>query len=280
MRSTGSMSACRTQPLWWRVPRSRPPSSPCGCASTMRRRKLPIVLRLASSTCCIWLALARCRFPSCPTLKSAMPSAIPFVLWARHPGLSALQPGDKVGLRGPFGRGWPLQEMGGCDVVLVTGGLGCAPVVSVIHYVLRRRERFGKLVIIQGVKTRRGPDLARAIRPLGHAARYASNRGGEPGRGTVALACRARDRTVQPGQFQPGARGGDDVRTGRHDAHRRGKPADARPSRIAAVYEHGAQHAVCGRPLRPLPVRRCLRLSRRSGVQLGKVKSLLAHRGY
>jgi len=67
-------------------------------------------------------------------------------------GLSVLKPGDKVGLRGPFGRGWPLQEMGGRDVVLVTGGLGCAPVVSVIHYVLRRRERFGKLVIIQGVK--------------------------------------------------------------------------------------------------------------------------------
>lgn len=67
-------------------------------------------------------------------------------------GLTALQPGDKLGLRGPFGRGWPLQEMGGNDIVLVTGGLGCAPVVSIIHYVMRRRERYGKLVIIQGVK--------------------------------------------------------------------------------------------------------------------------------
>lgn len=67
-------------------------------------------------------------------------------------GLAALAPGDRVGLRGPFGRGWPLQEVSGCDVVLVTGGLGCAPVVSVIHYVLKRRERFGKLVIVQGVK--------------------------------------------------------------------------------------------------------------------------------
>jgi len=67
-------------------------------------------------------------------------------------GLARLQPGDQVGLRGPFGRGWPLQEVSGCDIVLVTGGLGCAPVVSVIHYVLRRRERFGKLVIVQGVK--------------------------------------------------------------------------------------------------------------------------------
>jgi NAD(P)H-flavin reductase len=67
-------------------------------------------------------------------------------------GLAALQPGDSVGLRGPYGRGWPLQEVSGCDIVLVTGGLGCAPVVSVIHYILKRRKRFGKLVIIQGVR--------------------------------------------------------------------------------------------------------------------------------
>jgi NAD(P)H-flavin reductase len=67
-------------------------------------------------------------------------------------GLAKLQPGDRVGLRGPFGRGWPLQDLGGNDVVLVTGGLGCAPVVSVIHYVLKRRERYGRLVIVQGVK--------------------------------------------------------------------------------------------------------------------------------
>ena len=67
-------------------------------------------------------------------------------------GLSELKPGDQIGLRGPFGRGWPLQEVGGRDLVLVIGGLGCAPVVSVIHYILKRRDRFGKLVIIQGVK--------------------------------------------------------------------------------------------------------------------------------
>lgn len=66
--------------------------------------------------------------------------------------MSALGPGDSLGLRGPFGNGWPLDEMTGKDIVLVTGGLGCAPVVSVIHYVLRRRSQYGRLVIIQGVK--------------------------------------------------------------------------------------------------------------------------------
>lgn len=66
--------------------------------------------------------------------------------------LAKLQVGDRVGVRGPFGRGWPLQAAEGKDVLIATGGLGCAPVVSVINYVLRRRERFGRLTIMQGVK--------------------------------------------------------------------------------------------------------------------------------
>lgn len=67
-------------------------------------------------------------------------------------GLAALAPGDRVGLRGPFGRGWPLHEAQGHDVLVVTGGLGCAPVVAVINYAILRRTFFGKLTIIQGVK--------------------------------------------------------------------------------------------------------------------------------
>lgn len=67
-------------------------------------------------------------------------------------GLAALKVGDTVGVRGPFGRGWPLPQAEGRDVMIVTGGLGCAPTVSVINYVIRRRARYGRLVIIQGVK--------------------------------------------------------------------------------------------------------------------------------
>lgn len=67
-------------------------------------------------------------------------------------GLEALQVGDRVGIRGPFGRGWPVAECEGRDLVLMTGGLGCAPLVSVIQYVMRRRERYGQLMILQGVK--------------------------------------------------------------------------------------------------------------------------------
>jgi len=67
-------------------------------------------------------------------------------------GLEQLQTGQRVGIRGPFGRGWPLAEAEGRDVVLMTGGLGCAPLVSVINYVTARRDRFRRLVIMQGVK--------------------------------------------------------------------------------------------------------------------------------
>jgi len=67
-------------------------------------------------------------------------------------GISQLQANDIIGLRGPYGRGWPMSEAEGRDVLVITGGLGCAPVVSVINYIAKRRDQFGKLTILQGVK--------------------------------------------------------------------------------------------------------------------------------
>ncbi len=67
-------------------------------------------------------------------------------------GLARLRAGDRIGLRGPFGSGWPLKLAQGCDVVVITGGLGCAPVISVVNYIIQRRSQFGHLTIMQGVK--------------------------------------------------------------------------------------------------------------------------------
>lgn len=66
--------------------------------------------------------------------------------------LAQLEAGDRIGLRGPYGRGWPMAELCGRDVVVITGGLGCAPSVSVIHHILNRRGEYGRLTILQGVK--------------------------------------------------------------------------------------------------------------------------------
>lgn len=66
--------------------------------------------------------------------------------------LHKLQVGDRIGVRGPYGRGWPMALALGRDVVVVTGGLGCAPAVSIIRYILKRRNDYGHLSILQGVK--------------------------------------------------------------------------------------------------------------------------------
>jgi NAD(P)H-flavin reductase len=67
--------------------------------------------------------------------------------------LCALDTGETVGLRGPFGSWWPLDEARGRDVVIVTGGLGCAPVVAAINYIMKRRDAYGSLKILHGIKT-------------------------------------------------------------------------------------------------------------------------------
>ena len=60
--------------------------------------------------------------------------------------------GDSLGIRGPFGKGWPMEEAKGKDIVVITGGLGCAPVVGAIEYMFRRRDAYGSIKILHGVK--------------------------------------------------------------------------------------------------------------------------------
>ncbi|HEX9756510.1 MAG TPA: FAD/NAD(P)-binding protein [Nitrospiria bacterium] len=67
--------------------------------------------------------------------------------------LEKMKKGHVVGLRGPFGSAWPLEEAQGKNVIIVTGGLGCAPTVSVINYVVNRRPFYGTIKILHGVKT-------------------------------------------------------------------------------------------------------------------------------
>jgi sulfhydrogenase subunit gamma (sulfur reductase) len=66
--------------------------------------------------------------------------------------IDGLGVGDVVGIRGPYGNGWPLQEARWKDVLVVTGGLGCAPVSGAIEYIFRRRASYGHVTILHGVK--------------------------------------------------------------------------------------------------------------------------------
>jgi len=66
--------------------------------------------------------------------------------------LFELKSGDHIGVRGAFGKGWPMKEAEGKDVIIVTGGLGCAPVVSSIQFIAKHRESYGNLTILHGMK--------------------------------------------------------------------------------------------------------------------------------
>lgn len=67
--------------------------------------------------------------------------------------VTALQPGDLLGLRGPFGSAWPTGELAGQDVVVVAGGLGLAPLRPSIYHLLARRASFGKVVVLYGTRS-------------------------------------------------------------------------------------------------------------------------------
>jgi len=66
--------------------------------------------------------------------------------------IAGLDVGDALGVRGPYGNGWPLQSARFHDLLFVTGGLGCAPVAGAIDYVFRRRADYGRVTILHGVK--------------------------------------------------------------------------------------------------------------------------------
>jgi NAD(P)H-flavin reductase len=58
--------------------------------------------------------------------------------------------GSSIGVRGPFGRGWPIAEAEGGDLALVAGGVGLAPLRSVVLTALANRERFGRVTVLYG----------------------------------------------------------------------------------------------------------------------------------
>lgn len=67
--------------------------------------------------------------------------------------ICAARPGDVLGVRGPFGRGWPLSAAAGSDVVVVAGGLGLAPLRPLIRRILRRRDDYGEVAVLVGSRT-------------------------------------------------------------------------------------------------------------------------------
>jgi NAD(P)H-flavin reductase len=64
-----------------------------------------------------------------------------------------LRRGDLIGVRGPFGTSWPVEEAKGHDVVIVTGGIGLPPLRPALYHLLMKKQDYGKLVLLYGART-------------------------------------------------------------------------------------------------------------------------------
>ena len=69
--------------------------------------------------------------------------------------LHGMEPGQQITLRGPYGNGFPVEsDFLGRDLLFIAGGIGLAPLRSVIHYVRDRRDRYGQVDIVYGARSR------------------------------------------------------------------------------------------------------------------------------
>ncbi len=92
-----------------------------------------------------------------PISVSSSPTQDGFELVVRNVGsvsnaIHNLKAGDKLGIRGPYGSGYGIDELKGKDIVFICGGIGLVPQRSLINYVLDNRSDYGKVTILQGTK--------------------------------------------------------------------------------------------------------------------------------
>ena len=63
-----------------------------------------------------------------------------------------MQAGEYVGLRGPFGNGWPVEKAVQKNLLIVAGGIGLAPLKPVIEYVIKHRDSFNSVTLLYGAR--------------------------------------------------------------------------------------------------------------------------------
>ena len=67
--------------------------------------------------------------------------------------ICSAEPGATLGIRGPLGNSWPIEAARGCDVVVVAGGIGLAPLRPVLYRALAGRGDYGRVVLLYGGRT-------------------------------------------------------------------------------------------------------------------------------
>jgi NAD(P)H-flavin reductase len=67
--------------------------------------------------------------------------------------LRRIKAGETLGVRGPFGSSWPVNQIAGKDILIVTGGIGLAPLRPAVYHILGQRNKIGKFVLLYGARS-------------------------------------------------------------------------------------------------------------------------------
>ena len=67
--------------------------------------------------------------------------------------MRALKRGSVIGLRGPYGKGWPIEESRGNDIIIIGGGIGLAPLRPALYRLISEREKYGRVILLYGTRT-------------------------------------------------------------------------------------------------------------------------------
>ena len=67
--------------------------------------------------------------------------------------LHQLEPGAKLGLRGPYGKGYPMEDLYGKELLIVGGGVGLAPLRSLLYQIFEDIDKFPRVMLLYGAKT-------------------------------------------------------------------------------------------------------------------------------
>ncbi len=69
-------------------------------------------------------------------------------------GLFNFKKNDSLGIRGPFGKGFPLEQLEGKNLILIAGGVGMAPLSSLLKFILsKENNKFGNIILLYGGRT-------------------------------------------------------------------------------------------------------------------------------
>ena len=89
-----------------------------------------------------------------PISISSDPSACPTIQHTTRvvgivtKAMGGLKPGDVLGIRGPFGSHWPVEDAKDRDVLIVAGGIGLAPLRPALFWLMSHREKYRKIVLL------------------------------------------------------------------------------------------------------------------------------------